>query len=176
MNKNIDKELNVRLYESDRSALGEIFELYWDKFFQIAFNILKNEDDAKDAVQVVLIDIWKRRSERIILNIEAYLHNAVKFQVFKKLRDGKLNQQHVEKFEKILVQEPIENKIEFDELNEDILKSIEKLPDKCREVIKLSRYEGLSHKEIASKLEISVKTVENHITKALKVIRSALPK
>jgi RNA polymerase sigma-70 factor (family 1) len=168
------ENLNQRLFEGDEYAMQEIFEIFWEPLFSKAYNILKNEDDAKDIVQTVFIDIWKRRKEKIILNLKAYLSNAVKYQVFKKMHHAKITQNHIERFEEIVFYDYLDELIHSNEIVDNLNATIEKLPEKCKEVFKLSRFEDLSNKEISEKLDISIKTVENHITKALRNLRTDL--
>ncbi len=170
------ENLSHRLFKGDKEVLEEIFERYWDLLFSKAYSILKDEDDVKDAIQNVFIDLWKRRKEKIILNLEAYLLQAVKFQVFKKLRDGKLTQAHIERFEELIYYTHVEELVDSNETRDNFEEAIESLPNKCRTVFKLSRYEKLTNIQIAQKLDISIKTVENHITKANRIIHKYFKK
>ena len=174
LRKNKIENLNQQLYDGNEQAFEIIYELYWRQLFYKAYSILQDEEEAKDAVQTVLTDLWQRREEKVILNLKAYLFNAVKYQVFKKLRNNKLTQNHIERFEEIIAYDHIDELIHYNEINDKLNSAIEKLPDKCKEVFILSRFEELTNKEISEKLNISIKTVENHITKALRTLRSNL--
>jgi RNA polymerase sigma-70 factor (family 1) len=142
-------------------------------FFK-ALKILDDKDEAKDAVQIVFVDLWNRRKENVILNLKPYLLNAVKYQVFNRLRDNKLTQKHIDRFDDILFYTHIDEEIDSSEISGRLSQAIEELPNKCRAVFKLSRVDNLSNREIAEKMGISIKTVENHITKAQQNLRSSL--
>ena len=172
--KHHNVSLSQRLYQGEDGAFEEIIDAYWNLLFYRAFKILKNTDDVEDILQNVFADLWARKYEKIVLNLEAFLVQAVKFQVFKKMRDGKLLQSHMEQFEEIVFYSHVEETVEKKETSENITQVIENLPSRCKEVFKLSRYENLTNKEIAYQLSISVKTVENQITKANSTIRSTL--
>jgi RNA polymerase sigma-70 factor (family 1) len=172
--KENNENLNLQLFEGNERAFEKIFDSFWRQLFYKANSILQDEDEAKDAVQTVFTDLWRRREEKVILNLKSYLFNAVKYQVFKKLRDNKITQSHIDRFEEITSFDNIDDMIHYNEINENLNAAINRLPDKCKEVFILSRFEELSNKEISEKLNISIKTVENHITKALRNLRSDL--
>lgn len=167
-------DLNKRLFAGDEYAFTEIFEQYWELLFYKALTILDDKDDAKDIVQKVFIDLWNRRKENLILNLKPFLLNAVKYQVFNYLRNGKLTLKHIDRFEDILFYNHIDEEIDSKEISGGLSKAIEELPERCRIVFKLSRIENLSNREISEKMGISIKTVENQITKAQQTLRTAL--
>lgn len=157
-------------------ALKEIFNKYHAQLFGLAEGVLRDEALAKDIVQEIFIDLWNRRHHSDIRVLSHYLSRAVKFQVLKQIRDSKKYDRHVEVLENIQFVNQTEQDINARELENYLSKAIDQLPPRCKEVFILSRYENLSHKEISSRLNISPKTIEFQITKALTHLRSFIDK
>jgi len=172
-----EQELISGLQRGSRAAITEIYRRYWNRLLAIAVNHLKDTDEAEDAVQSVFIKLWDKRDTLYITNLSAYLATAVKYTVFSALRSKKkfadlgeltIEQQHdsQENAERI-----------YALFLQDYINGItEQLPEKCRLVFQLSRHEGMSNREISEELSIAEKTVEAHMSKALKVIRNSLRK
>ena len=169
-----DKDLFNLLREDNGLALDELFNRYWEKLFKSADKLLFDEDAAKDVVQDVFIKIWENRNSILITNLYAYLLQATKYQVISHLRRGKFTAQHEERLESLISENSTEQIINFKELNLAITESLEHVPNRCREIFYLSRFEYLSNKEIADRLDLSVRTVETQISKALKYLRETL--
>lgn len=155
-------------------ALKEIFNRYHLKLFRVANGVLNNEDLAKDVVQEIFIDLWNRRHSSNIQVLGHYLMRAVKFQVLKQLRQGKAQAHHLELMHNIQVVNQTEDSIHFKELEGSLKKALNNLSPRCKEVFEMSRFENLSHKEIAEKLGITPKTVEVQIHKALTYLRTCI--
>lgn len=169
-----DETLVGMLAMDDERALKQIFDLYNRKLFTIAASVLSNDSLAKDIVQDVFIDLWNRRHTSQIRNLSHYLVRAIKFQVLKQLRDGKLRDRHVKLAEDIRFANQTEESLNCQELERLLSNAVDQLPPRCRHVFTLSRFENLSHKEIACRLGISAKTVEVQITKALVILRQRI--
>lgn len=155
-------------------AFDEVYCRYWSKMYHSAYKVLKNHEASEDIIQEVFANLWVKRKDTAIASLSSYLYGMVRFQVFNYLRDGNLSKAHLERVNQISVVEHTEQVVNFNQLQEVYNKSIAALPERCREVFQLSRHENLSTKEIAIRLHISPKTVENQITKALKLLRIAL--
>lgn len=171
-----DHELIALLKQDHQEALTEIYNRYWDKLLAVASNRLDVEEEAEECVQDVFLSLWKRRNELVLKHaLSTYLWIAVKYQVINRLdkRYAKRNMQTIDLVEKVDVWSPEVYLLEK-ELMERIEISVRQLPEKCRMIYRMSRDEGKSNKEISKALNISEKTVEGHITKALKDIRSNL--
>ncbi len=156
-----------------------LYELYAQKLFHIAFGYISTKEDAEEIVQDVFVKLWKQQ-EKIdsISNMTGYLYKMTRNACLDFLRSKK-NKLAIESN---IVQ--LQNLLNFQAFNNDTASAIlEKeiqlqidegilgLPEKCRLVFTKSRIEGLRHKEIADTLDISTKTIENHITKALKHLK-----
>jgi RNA polymerase sigma-70 factor (ECF subfamily) len=133
-------------------------------------------DDAKEIVQDVFINLWnKRETISSDKSVKSYLFTSVKNRCFNFIRDNKKFRSSVLDIDIADYEAPYENdSFSGSELQAKIDNAINKLPENCREVFKLSRIEELKYKEIADKLNISVKTVEAQMSKALKVLRVEL--
>ncbi|NQX37267.1 RNA polymerase sigma-70 factor, ECF subfamily [Pedobacter steynii] len=169
-----DEELLKAIQNEDRSAFECLYHKYWQKLYLSAYHILKDIHAAEDIIQEIFAQLWLKRDQVAIDNLAAYLHTAVRFQVFKAIRDGKaridLSSQAEEFFDKNSIEDILHEK----ELDKRLEESIATLPEKCREIFILSRKEHLSVKEIAARLQISPKTVENQITIALRKLRTQM--
>ena len=131
-----------------------------------------------DIVQEIFTWIWEHRDEVIIkTSLRGYLFAAVKFKTANYIRNGKIRKNFFDQVTAIQpapAQDSSEELLEVKELETFMRQAVNTLPDKCKAVYELSRKEQLSHREIASELNISVKTVENHINIALRRLRGML--
>ena len=176
----MDNELLRKMAQGNETAFTEIFHQYWKLLFSVAANKLNNLADAEEVVQDVFADLWKRRAEIVIQqSLKSYLAAAVKFQVYSLL----YKRYRQRNYEQSLQQDTsvtsyrvnaVEEEYDLKVLQEKLQQTAAQLPERCRLVYELSREAGLSNKEIAQSLNISEKTVENQITKALKSLRTSL--
>lgn len=169
-----DIDLTALLSKGNDAAFSEIYNRYWKRLFTIAFNKLNNLSEAEELVQDIFLDIWSRRETlKITSSLAAYLAVAVKYKVLDcySKRATKLRYQNYLSHLSDPLDSSTENWLNHEELKENIRKSVASLPEKCRLVFELSRNNGLSHKQIATKLEIAEKTVESHLSRALRTLR-----
>lgn len=174
---NSDVILINRLRNGDESALTELYNKFWQSLFVSSYNVLKDKELCEDIIQDIFMNIWHNREKlEINISLKGYMYACARYQVFNQFKKNK-DKIHVELFEdldKRFQYSTPETQLMHEELLEQINSIVEALPEKCQLVYKLSREEQLSHKEIAERLDISTKTVENHITKALHVIRLSM--
>lgn len=173
--QNIDQLLLERLSKGDESALTDIYHLYWQQLFTTAYNVLKDKASCEDIVQDIFYTLWMRRfSLQIHSSLNAYLHSAVKYRVFQQIKAGQVHERVFEDID-IRCQQPTPDAVLVGkDIDQQVHAAINRLPEKCKEIYQLSRGRQLSHKEIASRMNISAKTVENQITIAIRKIRNAL--
>lgn len=172
-NKQKDQQLWQKIKAGDEHAFKILFSKYYQTLSYRAYKVYPDEHIAKDKVQEVFIDLWnKRKSQEIHTSVYAFLSKAVVFKTINHIRSIRLDFEKDFVFEKKVFEQ--NKNLEFAELKQLIYRTVESLPERCRIVFSMSRYEDMSHKEIASQLNISTKTVENQITKALKVLRQAI--
>lgn len=170
-----DDTLLKKIKSNDRKSFEAIFFKYNEVLFEHAYRILHDREVCMDIVQEIFVWLWTNREILEINSLKPYLLAAVKFQVANYMRRNKIQSSYLSHLEYVLSNSPvIEFHAEVKEMKDLIQHLIELLPEKCRHVFILSRQEFLSNKEIALKLNISEKTVEMHITLALKRLRVGL--
>ena len=165
------------LLKDDEKALQLIFDRYYKYLVVTAYNVLHDDHRSKDLVQDVFFDLWKRRENlKVQGSLKSYLRKAVVNRCIDETRRKKRSgtTEEIQDFNQPDQHISPQQQLETEELQQVINRAIDSLPGRCREVFALSRFEGFSHKEIAAKLDISVKTIENQMTKALKIIRAAV--
>jgi RNA polymerase sigma-70 factor (family 1) len=172
----VESEWLRKIAQGDEMAFTEIYRQYWKLLFSVAANKLNNLADAEEVVQDVFADLWKRRGEvNIRQSLKSWLAAAVKFQVYSLLHK-RYRQRHHEQLmqQDAFTTSHVEEQYDLKALQEQLQQTTVRLPERCRLVYELSREAGLSNKEIAQSLDISEKTVENQMTKALKHVRTSL--
>lgn len=138
--------------------------------------MIADKQIAEDLGQEVFMDLWNKRKQLMIkTSLGAYLSKAISNKTLNHLRDNKIKLAPEDK----ILQMPsvggsVQQSMESDELQIKIKAAIATLPERCRMVFVLSRYQQLTYSEIAENLDISVKTVENQISKALKILKEKL--
>jgi RNA polymerase sigma-70 factor (ECF subfamily) len=172
-----EKELLLRLQQSDENAFTAIYNHYWKKLFYKAALKLQNLSEAEGIVQDIFLELWRRRAElEITTCLASYLAVCVKHKVIDLLakRARQLRHHQYISLQTVPADRSVDDILQFEILKEQLAKETAKLPDKCRLVFELSRHEGYSHKQIAKHLGISEKTVESHLSKALRNLRTGL--
>ncbi len=175
MNENNEKFLVKQLRKGNHLAFDSLFEIYFDRLFRFALSIVKNKDDAEELVQDVFVKVWQKRSTvnnhysfKSFLFSVAY-HTIISFLRKKKLQISDLNDINID------FSDNESNNADYTIIYNEQLQIIDdiigSMPYMRQKIFRLSRYEGLSYAEIASKMGISKNTVENHISSALKYIR-----
>ena len=175
---NIDeKGLVSRLRDNDVKSFDILFDKYSTKLYRFSCSLLKNNEDGKEIVQETFFRVWEKRHEiDSSKSFKSFLFTISYHLIIDQLR-LRLKDQEYRKFlkEHFKTEELIvSSATDYDSLNRQIATIIEELPAKRKQIFTLSREKGLSHKEIAGRLNISVKTVENQINLALKLIKIRL--
>lgn len=171
---------NVILYlnKGNVGAFEQIYESYWAELYSYAYNILRDKAVCEEIVQEIFFSLWtKRRELQITHSIRAYLFTAVKFQTLNYIKSEKVKRNYAvsySTFKTILFDNSNEENIHLSDLKNLVENEVAKLPEKCQQIFRLSRNEHQSVKNIAGLLNISHKTVENQLSKALKQLRSSL--
>jgi RNA polymerase sigma-70 factor (family 1) len=172
-----DEKLLSLLKDGREEAFDYLYFRYRNKLISIAYNRLRSKEAAEELVQDVFADIWqKRQTLQIRNNLSSYLCTAIKYAVLDHIRSQKTKDSYVAEMMKATesTSPSAEQEINFSELDFHLNKSIDALPEKCREVFTLSRFENYSVREIAEKLNISPETAKYHIAHALKTLRVSL--
>tara|TARA_R110002020_G_scaffold1998_2_gene9178 strand:+ start:47527 stop:48072 length:546 start_codon:yes stop_codon:yes gene_type:complete len=163
-------DLWPQVKNGDRSALYDLYDLFWQQLIKKAHNVVRDGELSKDIVQEIFIDLWERRDTLEINDFGAYIGTAVKYRSLSYLKRKRLKVVHLE----VLDQLPEYGEMpqgEVSDLQEEIERAIGQLPSACQNIFRLSRYVHLSNQEIADELDISKRTVETQISKALRFLR-----
>ena len=161
------------LKTGDATAYEKIFKAYYGYAYSAAYRLTRDANTAKDACQEVFLELWKNHQKLTVKNsLKSYIHRGV---INRSLNIMKSRKHHAGQELTLVTEKPSHQTphkvLEHSELAQQIQAGIDSLPERCRQVFVLSRHEGKSYKEIASALNISVKTVENQMLKALKTLR-----
>lgn len=174
--------MQQKTLETQRS-FSQLYTIYFARMIRFSQTYIINEEDSENIVQDIFLYLWEHpEAFRAINNPDAFLFTLVKNRCLNHLKQSLNNpKQSLEEFEKQELQMNLYSLQQFDEMGmssadiEAILnEAINKLPERCREIFILSRMEGLRHKEIASRLNISSNTVENQIAIALQKLKIEL--
>lgn len=170
-----------KVLKIESSGISENFEEIFREYFKpltwFSQKIVGDHDSAKEIVHSVFVKLWEKKEEvHLDTSLKPYLFRAVHNMSLNFLRNrakfdsGDFN----EIIESEGMSDDFHDMLEETETVAGIMSAIDKLPEKCREVFRLNRFEGKKYKDIATELNISVKTVENQISKALKILREEL--
>lgn len=177
-----EKEILKKLSEGNSIAFGQVVNLYHDRLLHFSFHYLNDKELAKDVIQDVFSNLWenhKKLSE--VKNLSSWLFTLTKNQCLKKIDYLKVRQKYAD----VLAKRQLEvaygaltvldtSPMIFDEINNIVSETLNKLSPQTKQIFELSRFESKKNKEIAAELNISIKTVESNITKALKIFRKEL--
>jgi RNA polymerase sigma-70 factor, ECF subfamily len=178
-NRNAD-ELFDQFKSGDQKALELLFYTYFPRLNDFAKNVVKDDGISEDIVQEVFVKVWEKRSEIESINFEAFLFRLVRNRCIDYIKHLKVVNNRMQEIQISSRYEEL-YRIDFignepyvlieKELKEKIEKTIQNLPDRCREVFVLSRMNGMKNREIAEKLNINIKNVERHLNRALRSFR-----
>ena len=177
--QNLDDDRLVDfLQKGSDAAFTEIYHRYWTRLFSVAAHKLNYDLKlAEELTQDIFLDLWQRRETLVLRSsLSLYLAAAMKYKVI----DARLKKKRIKEYaDKIAAQTTdsdtsTEKQLSFEELRHELTALVSHLPEKCQLVYKLSREAGYSQKEIAHHLSISEKTVESHLSRAIKALRLGL--
>lgn len=159
----------------DKKVFNDNFRYYYRPLCIYALHYVKDIDNAEDIVQDCFTEVWERKdSLEDVDNIRAYLYTMVRNRCGHFLKEK--SKQQVDNGSLYELEDETHEEEEYEErsfLEARMLTAIESLPERCREALLLSRRDGLKHEEIAKSMSVSVNTVKNQISKALKIIRQS---
>ena len=166
-------------YQHDQRAFRQFFDLYYHKLLNFAYFFLESSVAAEEVVSTVFISLWKNRKKLPEINrIEAYLFSSTKNKSYNYLRDNKrlIQFRDIDSESDFLVPqfENPETEMLSREFREKIIEIIEELPPKCKMIFTLIREDGMKYKEVAELLDISIKTVEVQMGRALSKIKGSI--
>jgi len=169
-----------RLKASDRSAYAELFEEMYDPLFRYVRSITQTPDAARDVTQDVFIRLWEvRDSLSTDQSLEAYLYRIARNRAYNHERNQRTRTEKEEDVREHTPAQPApptrpDAQADADQLEDRLWRWIGELTERQREALVLSRFDGLSHEEVGEVMDISPRTVNNHIVRALKHLRGRL--
>ncbi|MDR6786024.1 RNA polymerase sigma-70 factor (family 1) [Pedobacter africanus] len=172
-----DIELVNLLSEDDEHAYLEIFSRYNKLLYSHAYNKLREREDAMDIVSEVFYALWMRRAQSLPKeNLVGYLFMAVRYKIADFLSRKQVKEQYVQSLQTYINQAEVDTDhlVREKQLKEIIEEEIAALPPRMQEIFRMSRFEQMSHKEIAEKLQLSEQTVKDQVKKALRILRIKL--
>jgi RNA polymerase sigma-70 factor (family 1) len=176
-----DKQLIRSLKEGDANAFTEIYERYWDKVLIYTMRAIRLQPEAEDIVQELFVSIWRRRHELDIdYALSTYLYNSARYLTLRHIEQNITRSDNLRRLTEKLLEDglsldtEIESEIFGRELQVEIDRLVQELPEKMREIFLLSRRDHLSYRDIAAKLSLSEETVRKQIYNSLRILRSRL--
>lgn len=155
------------------AAFEEVFKRHWEPLYLIAKSKLRSHDEAEEVIQNIFSVLWEKRESLFITNLTFYLNTALRNRILNLIRD-KVPQEKYWTYYKSFMEEyqnVTDQTVAFSDLNDAVELAVSHLPEKSRQVFKLSRIEGRSNAEIANLLHVSEKAIEYHLTKSIKALR-----
>jgi RNA polymerase sigma-70 factor, ECF subfamily len=170
-------EITSDLTDKTEAAFENLFKKHFRELHAYGFSLLKDWDTAEEIVQAVFLKLWEKSDwEHIQTSIKSYLYKSVYHDCLNYIRRQKIHlkyqTQTVHTTESHV--ENTDGKIKLSEMEQQLSNALNKLPEKCRAIFHLSRFELLKYQEIANQLDISIKTVETHMVKALRILRKEM--
>jgi RNA polymerase sigma-70 factor (ECF subfamily) len=177
-NTQTDQQLWNAIVDDDFRAFNVLFKRYWKKLFMTAYTFLKDKDACEEIIQDIFVYLWNNRRRLAIESFPKYLATTTRHKVYNYLRSVKSSHiTYVEDLndtsEGFCINQGDEN-IRQHELDQQLHSYLDLLPNRCKEIFVMSRLEHFSNEEIAARLHISKRTVENQVTTALKKLRVSL--
>ncbi|WP_163325443.1 RNA polymerase sigma factor [Draconibacterium mangrovi] len=173
---NNEKLIN-RFIDGDKTAINDLYAEYSPRLYRFAMAYLKSESEVLDIVQEVFVNVWMNRNKlKKDSNLDAYLFTVAKntiVSVFRKKLSEKDYLEHL-KNKSITNSIDTESQFNYNQLSNKLNDLIEQLPPQRKKIYQLSKEQGLANKTIAAELGISIKTVEDHLSKASKFIKKNL--
>lgn len=172
-----DKILVIKLKNNDKIAFEKIFNKYSERIYYFSYRYLKNKEESEEITQEVFVRLWNRRyALKPELSFNSYLFMITKNAVIDLLRKRQKEtsiDENYNNFNNDQETQP-DDKLEYKELNKVVESSIEELPFKRKQIFLMSREKGFTYKQIAAKLNISIKTVESHMRLSLRQLKESI--
>jgi RNA polymerase sigma-70 factor (ECF subfamily) len=170
-------EIIRRIRQGDKQEFEKLFRSSYISLVRYATTFVKDHDASEEIVQDLFFRLWQdRQSLRIETSLNGYLFRSVHNRALHYIEHQKVVSRHAGEIAagSELTAEPVTEAIYYNELQARVARVLERLPERCRAIFRMSRFEGLKYNEIAEKLAVSLKTVEADMGKALREFRKAL--
>jgi RNA polymerase sigma-70 factor (family 1) len=168
-----DSNLWHAIQHNDQQAFNRLFDKYWVQVYKTAYKFLNDKAASEEVVHDIFLSLWTRRHDVQVHSFPAFLLTATRYQVYTRKKEKRLTVSRPTLPETAIHNEA-DHRIRQSELYDQLQRILQQLPDRCQEIFRLSRFEYLSNEEIAERLGISKRTVENQLTHALRHVRGHL--
>lgn len=172
-----DSEIIGRIRQGDKQEFEKLFRSSYVSLVRYAKTLIRDLDASEEIVQELFFRLWQdRQTIRIESSLNGYLYRSVHNRALHYLEHQKVVSRHAGEVLAAadMTSEPVTDAIYYHELQARVARVLERLPERCRLIFRMNRFEGLKYNEIADKLAVSLKTVEADMGKALKEFRKAL--
>ncbi len=170
-----EKEIIKRLSAGDIGAFREIYQGHWQQVLTFCERYMNIQEDANDLTQEIFYSLWSRRGQLPSdINLSAYLHRAAKNQALNYLRNKQRREQRQAAYAPDTVSPIPPEDIQYKELHAACAESLASIGEPAKTIFRMSREDKFTHREIAAALDISVKMVEYHMGKTLRLLRNSL--
>lgn len=172
-----DETLVEAMKKGDSEAFNCLFDRYWQKTFTAVFSISRDKEVCSEIVHDIFLNLWLKRDQIHIVFFKGYVIASARYHVYRHMKNAKRNaieyREDLDNIHQVAVNDG-ERRVRYHELERILEKVIDHLPRRCKEIFTLSRREQLSNAEIAARLDISKRTVENQLTHALRHLRLSM--
>jgi RNA polymerase sigma-70 factor (ECF subfamily) len=172
-----EKELLLQIAQGNETAFRLFFELYWPQVYGTSLRLTRMPEMAKDLSQEIFIKVWANRDKLPeVKQLDAYIYVVSRNLIMDYLRKKVFDDANIDLLIDYICSDEViaHDKMEYKELQQLLREAVNRLPGKVRDVFILSRYEGLTHEQIAAKLNISVTSSKTYVVRALQEIRTFL--
>lgn len=166
-----DADIWLAVRNEDKTAFNLLFNRYWGRLYNTALSLLNDKEASEEIVHDVFLNIWLKRNTLEIADFSNYIISATRYHIYRELKTKKATQELPVEYSGSFTSNYAEEKLSEQTLREQLSFYLSALPKRCKEIFLLSRQENLSNQEIANKLNISKRSVENQITHALQYLR-----
>lgn len=172
-----DEMLMEAVKNGDSDAFDTLFERYWQPLYTTIYSVSKDREICSEIIHDIFLNLWLKRERLEIVYFKGYIIASARYHVYRYMKNVKKHA--VEYLEDLESADPVslnqgELNIRTEELQATVNERMRGLPKRCKEIFTLSRVEQLSNDEIAQRLEISKRSVENQLTYALQHLRLSL--
>jgi RNA polymerase sigma-70 factor (ECF subfamily) len=172
-----DTILLNRMREGDSASFNTLFDRYWEMLYATVFSVCSDREVCSEIVHDIFLNIWLKREKLQIESFKAYILASARYHVFRHVKNARKNsleyREELEYSSRVSMNDG-ELNIRYQDLEKSVERELAELPRRCKEIFTLSRREQLSNDEIATRLDISKRTVENQLTHALRHLRLSM--
>lgn len=172
-----DTILLNRMREGDSASFNTLFDRYWEMLYSTVFSVCSDREVCSEIVHDIFLNIWLKREKLQIESFKAYILASARYHVYRHVKNARRNsleyREDLEYSSRVSMNDG-ELNIHYQDLEKSVERELAELPRRCKEIFTLSRREQLSNDEIATRLDISKRTVENQLTHALRHLRLSM--